>query len=313
MANSDGRNDGAIEVSRAADAVDPAAKSKWYRWRKDGTALAKYLMDSEVQTYAFSVAANAILSFIPVIVLLYTLSRGVFHSPGMVGVVNDMVHYFLPTSHYTLLPDPSKPDWAARNLMLVAPSHGVQVFSVLMILVSCTGIFVPLEVALNQAWGVNKGRNFLMNQVVAFGLALLMVVLGLTSMLLNAGVREALAWVFFHHIEAGFLGNTYKLICFLVLAATTGAASILFFFSIYWILPNRKVPWWPVFRVAVVTGAIWLAAKYVFVLLMPLMDLDGLYGAFSTSVGLLFWAYASGLILFAGAQFSVARMGARES
>jgi hypothetical protein len=27
-------------------------------------------------------------------------------------------------------------------------------------------------------------------------------------------------------------------------------------------------------------------------------------------VGLIFWAYVSGLILFAGAQFSVARMGA---
>jgi membrane protein/epoxyqueuosine reductase len=27
------------------------------------------------------------------------------------------------------------------------------------------------------------------------------------------------------------------------------------------------------------------------------------------SVGLLFWAYISGLILFAGAQFSVARLG----
>ena len=33
-----------------------------------------YLLDSEVHTFAFSVAANAILSFIPFIVLLYTLA-----------------------------------------------------------------------------------------------------------------------------------------------------------------------------------------------------------------------------------------------
>ena len=52
-------------------------KSKWYRWRKDGTALVSYLLDSEVHTFAFSVAANAILSFIPFTVLLYTLC---FHS-----------------------------------------------------------------------------------------------------------------------------------------------------------------------------------------------------------------------------------------
>jgi len=30
-------------------------------------------------------------------------------------------------------------------------------------------------------------------------------------------------------------------------------------------------------------------------------------------VGLLFWAYISGLILFAGAQFSVARLGDRKN
>jgi len=33
-----------------------------------------------------------------------------------------------------------------------------------------------------------------------------------------------------------------------------------------------------------------------------------LYGRFHISVGLLFWAYVSGLILFAGAQFSVTHM-----
>jgi uncharacterized BrkB/YihY/UPF0761 family membrane protein len=42
---------------------------------------------------------------------------------------------------------------------------------------------------------------------------------------------------------------------------------------------------------------------------LPHLDLKALYGPFFVSVGLLFWAYVSGLILFAGAQFSVARMG----
>jgi uncharacterized BrkB/YihY/UPF0761 family membrane protein len=50
-------------------------------------------------------------------------------------------------------------------------------------------------------------------------------------------------------------------------------------------------------------------AKEVFVLVLPHMDLKSIYGAFYVSVGLLFWAYCSGLILFAGAQFSVARLG----
>jgi uncharacterized BrkB/YihY/UPF0761 family membrane protein len=94
---------------------------------------------------------------------------------------------------------------------------------------------------------------------------------------------------------------------------STGVASILFFFSIYWLLPNRKVPWRPVLRTSIVTGIIWLLAKMVFVQVLPHLDLKALYGPFYVSVGLLFWAYVSGLILFAGAQFSVARWGDKKS
>ncbi len=90
-------------------------------------------------------------------------------------------------------------------------------------------------------------------------------------------------------------------------------ACILFFFSIYWLLPNCKVPARPVMRASIVTGLIWLFAKYIFVAVLPHLDLKSLYGPFYVSVGLLFWAYISGLILFAGAQYSVARLGCRES
>jgi YihY family inner membrane protein len=306
LSDSDARKDAVSEAPRAVDVTQPVASSKWRRWRKDGTALIHYLLDSEVHTFAFSVAANAILSFIPFIVLLYTLAWPVFHSTMMVGVVNDMVRYFLPSNQ----------DFVAKNLdavAIAASRHGVQFFSLIMILVACTGIFLPLEVALNQAWGVTKSRNYLHNQVIAFGLAILMMVLGMGSVLANAGARIVLTFLFDHHTDIKFidwiLSFTLQGTEFVVLAATTGVASILFFFSIYWLLPNRKVPWRSVLRTSIYTGVIWLVARYIFVALLPYMHLDDLYGRFYVSVGLLFWAYVSGLILFAGAQFSVARMG----
>jgi uncharacterized BrkB/YihY/UPF0761 family membrane protein len=95
------------------------------------------------------------------------------------------------------------------------------------------------------------------------------------------------------------------------LAISTGVASILFFFSVYFILPNRKVPWRPVLRTSIITGLVWLFSRFVFATVLPHIDLR-IYGPFYVSVGLLFWAYISGLILFAGAQFSVARIGNTE-
>jgi membrane protein len=291
-----------VEVAGVVGQVAATKLSKWYLWRKDGKALISYLLDSEVHTFAFSVAANAILSFIPFVILLYTLAHFVFRSSAMVGVVSEMVNYYFPPTEQR--------DWLVNTLnwqalQLQSSRHGVQALSLVMILVSCTGIFLPLEVALNQAWGVTKSRNYLFNQTIAFGLAIWMVVLAMISILLNEGMETALAFLFFHHVD----NFVFKSISFVWLAASTGVASILFFFSIYWVLPNRKVPWRPVLRTSVWTGIIWLAAKFAFVAILPHLDLKALYGPFYVSVGLLFWAYASGLILFAGAQFSVSRWG----
>lgn len=296
------QGDGVFDVTDAAPAPSgepPAELSKWYIWRQNGTALVKYLLDSEVHTFAFSVAANAILSFIPFVVLLYSIAFSVFHSKAMADVVGDMIGYFFPSDH----------DFIARNLALAAPHHGIQLFSLVLILISCTGIFLPLEVALNQAWGVTKSRNYLMNQVVAFGLAIWMVLLGMITILLSAGQRKILDVIFFHRTDGWFLGALYNGISDVWLALCGCVASILFFFSIYWLLPNCKVPWRPVLRASIVVGLIWLIAKLIFVWFLPHMDLKSLYGPFYISVGLLFWAYISGLILFAGAQYSVKLYG----
>jgi len=296
----------AVQVAAAVDAVEPVHRSKWYRWRRDGKALAAYLLDSEVHTFAFSVAANAILSFIPFVVLLYMLAIPVFHSRTMVNVINDMVNYFLPSAT-------KDPNWMVNNIIretvpALSTRHGVQIFSLIMILISCTGIFLPLEVALNQAWGVHKSRNYLFNQAIAFGLALLMVVLAMASIFLNESAQGMLTILFFHHTD----NFVFRGISYLWLSTTTGIAAIVFFFFIYWVLPNRKVPWRPVLRTAIATGIVWLTARAIYAAVLPHLDLNSIYGPFFVSVGLIFWAYISGLILFAGAQFSVARWGQKK-
>jgi membrane protein len=311
-------NEVATDIGKAEDALaaaatgpeQPAAQSKWYVWRKSGTALLAYLLDSEVHTFAFSVAANAIISFIPFVVLLYTLALSVFHSPAMKGVVDDMVNYFLPSAT-------KQSDWLATTIVseAVLPllrHHGAEVFSLVMILVACTGIFLPLEVALNQAWGVSRSRNYLFNQTIAFGLALLMLGLGVASMVVNVNVDKVLAIALVHDSNNWFfrlLNYSYDALSYLWLTVSTGVAAILFFFSVYYVLPNRKVPWRPVLRTSVVTGIVWLISRFIYAAVLPHLDFQSLYGPFYVSVGLLFWAYISGLILFAGAQFSVARLG----
>jgi membrane protein/epoxyqueuosine reductase len=134
-----------------------------------------------------------------------------------------------------------------------------------------------------------------------------MAALALLSMSVTVWVKGALRFVTFHSTN-GYITWTTDGIAFLCLTVSSGAAAILFLFSVYYVLPNRKVPWRPVLRTSIITGIIWLVARFLFAAVIPHIDLS-MYGPFYISVSLLFWAYISGLILFAGAQFSVAKWG----
>ena len=76
---------------------------------------------------------------------------------------------------------------------------------------------------------------------------------------------------------------------------------------IYWLLPNRKIPAAAVLPSAVITGLVWEAAKLLYMAALPRLDLPSVYGPFATSVGLMMWAFLSGLILLSGAHYTAMR------
>jgi YihY family inner membrane protein len=268
--------------------------------RRDGlwpqvVALSRYMVRTEVHTYAFSVAANVILSLFPFIVLLLTLSRHLFPAHSMEAVVWQMMYIFLPSNQYFIMHN--------MQLLLEHPHKSTQIYSILMLLVSSTGVFLPLEVALNKVWGVRENRSYLRNQAVSLGLAFAVGVLAMTSIALTAGQQTLLAWIFFGHIH----NFVYAFLNGLTLRTLAVALSILIFFLIYWILPNRKVPARAVLPTAIVIGVLWEGAKYLYVLALPRLDFHSVYGPFEVSVGLMMWAFLSGLLLLAGAHFSATR------
>jgi membrane protein len=263
-------------------------------FRAQSVALARYMARTEVHTYAFSVAANSILSLFPFIVLLLTISRSVFHSRAMEAVVGDMMKSFLPVGQ----------DFVMRNMQLLAhPQKGVQVFSLVMLLVTSTGVFLPLEVALNNVWGIKENRSYLHNQAVSLGLALAVGLLAMASVAFTSAQKTVLTWIFFGHTQNRF----FDVAAFGFLKFCAVVASILLFFLVYWVLPYRKVPARAVLPTAIVVGLLWEVAKYLYIRALPWLDFQAVYGPFYISVGLMMWAFLSGLLLLAGAHFSATR------
>ena len=83
--------------------------------------------------------------------------------------------------------------------------------------------------------------------------------------------------------------------------------SVFIFFIIYWVLPNRKLPFRAVLPTAIFVGLLWEIAKVVYVHALRWLDLAAVYGPFAVSVGLMMWAFITGLLLLAGAHFSATR------
>src|ERR1700684_1828464 len=212
-----------------ADAV-PQGNVRRAPSHSPGIALStlKYLTRTDVHTFAFSVAANSILSFFPFVVLLMTIIRRVFHSRVMYEVVLQLLRDYLPAGQ----------DFVIRNLnAMVNSRQRVQVVSLIILLVTSTGIFIPLEVALNRIWRFPNNRSYFGNQLISLGLAFGCGVLALLSIALTAGNVSLMGFLLRGH-GTGFI----RLVGFLVMKVSAIAASIAIFFLIYWLLPNGKVP-----------------------------------------------------------------------
>jgi membrane protein len=250
----------------------------------------KYLLRTEVHTFAFSVAANAILSFFSFVLLLMTVIRHVFHSPVMNDVVVQLLRDTLPAGQ----------DFVIRNLnALVDARNRAQVASLIILLFTSTGIFMPLEVALNRIWRFPNNRSYFGNQLISLALAFTCGVLALLSVALTAG-------------NIGLLENSLRshgpfvvrLGGFLLMKAFAVSASIAIFFLIYWVLPNGKVPARAVLPTAILMGLMSEALKYAYIMALPRLNFQEVYGPFALSVSLMFWAFLTGLLMLTGAHLS---------
>lgn len=283
-------------MAAAAPAPESSATALLVRpWKnmllRRGLPTLRYLVRPEAHTFAFSVAANAILSFFPFMVLLMWLIRNVFHSEAMADVLVRLFLDHLPITHQI------DQKFVIRNLNAVVNAHhGAQLVSIVMLLISSSGVFLPLEVAFNQIWGFAKNRSYLGNQLVSLALAFACGLLALLSVALAAGNQYALAFLL-----RGNENILFRSVTFITLKLFAMAASVAIFFLIYWLLPHGKVLARQVAPAAVAMGVIWELAKYAYILALPWLNFPEVYGPFYISITLMFWAFISGLLILAGA------------
>jgi YihY family inner membrane protein len=283
--------------------VQPSSSSRVYssfrgaalEFFNDWKAIGSYLTQPEAHVFAFSIAANVLLAFYPFVLVMLSISKHVFHSTPAINALYIAIQDYFPGGTGVIIVKNLD-----RSLLQVRRMEWV---SVLLLLFTANGVFLPLEVALNRAWGVVKGRNLLMNQVISTGLIFTCGILALASAMVTAtggvlwqtvfGATTQVPWLISHGL--------FKL--------ASLPFTMLILFLVYWRLPNTKVPGRQVLPRAAVIAVVLELLKELNFEIWPWvrMKFSREYGGFVDSITILTWSFFAGLIVLAGADWSARR------
>ncbi len=259
--------------------------------KTDARQIGRYVLSTESHVYSFAIAANVLLSFWPFMLVLIALLRNVLGWPAAVTALYATIQDFFAGATGEFL---------AYNLETITQwRYRVEWLSMLLLLFTANGIFLPLEVALNRAWGVKENRSLLRNQIVRMGLIFVCGILALFSAALTgAGVQ---VWEAFF----GQTGTSAPWAIKMIAKAASLPVTILALFLIYAYLPNMEVPRRAILPRVVIVGLCLELLKWINLAIWPWLfrKFDREFGVFKHSVTILTWSFLAAMVVLAGAEW----------
>ncbi len=250
-------------------------------------------MKTEVHVYAFSIAANVLLSFYPFLIVSVAVASKFFGRATALASIDLALNDFFPDALGSFLHN-NPP-----------PQGQIEVISLFLLMFTANGVFEPLEVGLNHVWGIRTNRSFLRNQVVSLGLIFACGGLALSSLLMTAFSQESFRrltenmpqWMP-HWIFAALPLVTFKL--------AAAPVTIFILFLVYRFLPNGKPPMDRVIPAAIGVGVLLEVLKHINRWVWPgfYQKLGREYNVFKNSVTLILIGFLVSMLVLAGAEWS---------
>jgi YihY family inner membrane protein len=240
-----------------------------------------------------SIAYHSLLAIFPFLLLLLGVSGIYIHRFELAGRLAVVLQGYLPV----------KTDFIMQNLVGISRAYGkIGLISFLLLLWSSSGVFLPLENALNRAWEVEQRRTWWRSRLLALEMALVVGCLILLSTLLVAGEILFRNWL--GRLLAPSLGPLVVFIYHLMAAGGSFVMALMMFVILFERLPHRSMQFRQAFPGAVLTALLWAVARSVFILFLPFFNYRHVYGSIGAVVALMTWAYVSSAVMLFGAQVS---------
>jgi len=266
------------------------------RWRR----VRQVLQDSLVSFFredslavSAGIAYHSLLCIFPLLLLFVSLSGFYIQRHELSDRLAIILGRYLPM----------RPDFIMQNLAGISRAYGkVGLLSLLLLLWSSSGVFLPLEKALNRAWEVEKQRSWWGRHLLALEMALtagFLLLLSSTVVGVNVYVHNWLRRGG-HSFSSPLVALAYHFLVIVVMFGLT----LTMFVVLFKLLPNRPMRFRHVFPSALLTAVFWEAARSLFTLLLPVFNYRQVYGSIGVVVALMTWAYFSSAVMLFGAEVS---------
>jgi membrane protein len=257
-----------------------------------GQALLSFLEKDSLMVSA-SIAYHSLLAIFPLLLLLLGLSGLYIRRFELAGHLSVVLERYLPV----------RTDIIMQSLVGISRAYGrIGLFSFLLLLWSSSGVFMPLENALNRAWGVTQGRPWWQRRLVALEMALIV-----GCLILLAGGLVGVEIFLRRRLEIMLGPSLHPLVIFLYhlfTALSSFFMALLTFLVFFQRLPHCPIRLRDAMPGALLTALLWETARLLFTVFLPFFNYRQVYGSIGVMVSFLTWAYISSAVILFGAQVS---------
>lgn len=246
------------------------------------------LTSTETYVNASAIAFNVMLSFFSFVVLMGSFLINIVGSQRAYETLFRLMRSLMPLESGMLL---NSLDQVTRG-----PSGKATLMSFGLLIFSASGVFQPLEAALNRAWKF-KERFFVKQYLIYMLMVLICSAIILCPVALGSAYDFVLVSIFGQSPVRDWFFKIVGPVMSLPFLA-------LLFFVIYYFIPNGKVKLNQVVFTSVAIAVLWLLATFAFWLLLPVFDFAGSYKQLASLMALVTWVFISSFILILGADLS---------
>ena len=259
-------------------------------WR----ATVEVTYSSDDLTHAASIAYYALLSFLPFLLLAFSVLGSFAAGEAARGHVTDVVLGYFP----------AQPDFIAAQVDQFRQTPiRLGLGGALALIWASMGVFGAVSSAVNHAWSVERPRSFWGHRLFSFMMMAAAVVLLFAALvLLSASKMSGSSWTALVFAAYPPLVAVEQwigpVVAFMTFVLVVGL--------IFYFVPNTKVRLRDVWPGALLTAIMWRVAFEGFAWYVRHWARSSVHGSIATVVWFLLWVYISAVILLYGVEFTAA-------